>query len=103
MDKEGHFLPVGEDWMPDVIDDVTDEVAGTDDVISGSANDVTDGVTDIVTDGNTAEERRAEMLHLMRLTPKITMDNLANILHVSRMTISRDINHLRANGKLKRG
>ena len=94
MDKEGHILPVGEVWMPDAIDDVTDEVVVTDDVIGGGANNVTDG--------NTAEKRRAELLHLMRLTPKITMDNLVNILHVSRMTISRDINLLRANGKLRR-
>lgn len=72
--------------MPDVMDNVTDEVVGTDDV----------------TDGNTAEKRLAELLHLMRLTPKNTMDKLVNILHVSRMTISRDINLLRANGKLKR-
>ena len=96
MDKEGHILPIGEVWSPDVIDNVTDDVMG------GGASDVTDDVTDNVTDGNVAEKRRAELLHLMRLTPKITMDNLVNILHVSRMTISRDINLLRANGKLRR-
>ena len=62
---------------------------------------VTD-VTDNVTDGSAAEKRRAKMLHLMRLTPKITMDNLGNVLHVSRMTISRDINLLRSKGKLRR-
>ena len=72
--------------MPDVMDNVTDEVVGTDDV----------------TDGNTAEKRLAELLHLMRLTPKNTMDKLVNILHVSRMTISREINRLSANVKLKR-
>ena len=59
---------------------------------------LTDDVTDNVTDGNTAVKRRTELLHLMRLTLKITMDNLVNILHVSHMTISWDINHLRANG-----
>ena len=96
MDKEGHILPIGEVWSPDVIDNVTDDVMG------GGASDVTDDVTDNVTDGNVAEKRRAELLHLMRLTPKITMDNLVNILHVSRMTISRDINLLRARGKLRR-
>ena len=80
MDKEGHILPVGEVWKPDV----------------------TDNVTENVTEGRTAKERRDEMLRLMKLTPKITYDNLANILHVSRMTISRDINLLRANGKLTR-
>ena len=102
MDKEGHILPIGEVWSPDVIDNVTDEVAVTDDVMGGGASDVTDDVTDNVTGGNVAEKRRAELLHLMRLTPKITMDNLVNILHVSRMTISRDINLLRARGKLRR-
>ena len=99
MDKEGHILPIGEVWSPDVIDNVTDEVAVTDDVMGGGASDVTDDVTD----GNKAEKRQAELLHLMRLTLKITMDNLVNILHVSHMTISWDINHHRANGKLKRG
>ena len=38
----------------------------------------------------------------MKLSPKITYDNLANILHVSRMTISGDIYLLRINGKLTR-
>ena len=98
IDKEGHILPIGEVWSPDVTDIVTDEIAVTDDVMGGGASDVTDNVTD----GNVAEKRRAELLHLMRLTPKITMDNLVNILHVSRMTISRDINLLRARGKLRR-
>lgn len=102
MDKEGHILPIGEVWSPDVTDNVTDEVTVTDDVMGGGASDVTDDVTDNVTGGNVAEKRRAELLHLMRLTPKITMDNLVNILHVSRMTISRDINLLRARGKLRR-
>ena len=87
MDKDGHILPIGEVWTPDVTDNVTDNVTD---------------VTDNVTDGSAAEKRRAEMLHLMRLTPKITMDNLVNVLHVSRMTISRDINLLRSNGKLRR-
>lgn len=105
MDKEGHILPVGEVWAPEITDDVTDNV--TDKVIDNDniTNDVTDDVTDVtdnVTDRSTAEKRRLEILHLMRLTPKITMDSLVNILHVSRMTISRDINLLRANGKLRR-
>lgn len=94
MDKDGHILPVGEVWTPDVTDNVTNNVT-----------DFTDNVTDVtdnVTDGSAAEKRRAKMLHLMRLTPKITMDNLGNVLHVSRMTISRDINLLRSKGKLRR-
>lgn len=98
MDKDGHILPIDEVWSPDVTDNVTDEVTVTDDVMGGGAS----GVTDDVTGGNVAEKRLAELLHLMRLTPKITMDNLVNILHVSRMTISRDINLLRARGKLRR-
>ena len=109
MDKEGHILPVGEIWTPDVTDDVTDKMIGNDGVMGDDANSVTDNVTDVtddvtdnVTDGNTAERRQAELLHLMRLTPKITMDNLVNILHVSRRTIARDIKFLRANGKLRR-
>ncbi len=80
--------------MQDVTDDVTDNVTDA----TGCVTDVTDNVTD----GSAAEKRRAEMLHLMRLTPKITMDNLVNVLHVSRMTISRDINLQRSNGKLRR-
>jgi len=87
MDNDGHILPVGEVWKPDVTDNVTD---------------VTDNVTDDVADGKTAEKRREEMLHLMRLNSKITTDNLANILHVSRMTISRDINLLKSLNKLRR-
>lgn len=77
---------------------------GTDVTEDGTDNgtDVTDNVTDNVTDGNTAEKRRAEMIHLMRLTPKISTDYLANILHVSRRTIARDINLLRDLGKLRR-
>lgn len=90
MDKEGHILPIEE--IRDKENNVTDNVT----------EDVTDNVTDNVTEGRTAKERRDEMLRLMKLTPKITYDNLANILHVSRMTVSRDINLLRANGKLTR-
>ena len=106
MDKDGHILPVGEVWTPDVTDNVTDNV--TDGTVNGTdgthnvIDNVTDNVTDGVTDGNTAEKRRSEMMHLMRLTPKISTDYLANILHVSRRTIARDINFLREQGKLRR-
>lgn len=90
MDKEGHILPIEEirDKEKDVTDDVTENV--------------TENVTDHVSEGKNAQERRNEILRLMKLSPKITYDNLANILHVSRMTISRDINLLRTNGKLTR-
>lgn len=94
MDKDGHILPVGEVWTSDDTDNVTDGTV--------NVTDVTDNVTDNVTDGNTAEKRRAEMMHLMRLTPKISTDYLANVLHVSRRTIARDINFLREQGKLRR-
>ena len=94
MDKEGHILPIEEirDKEMDVTDNVTEDVT----------EDVTDNVTDNVTEGRTAKDRRNEILRLMKLNPKVTTENLANILHVSRMTISRDINLLRANGKLTR-
>ncbi len=42
------------------------------------------------------------MLRLIRLDKKITTESLANILHVSRMTISRDINLLRSQDRLLR-
>ena len=87
MDKEGHILPVGEVWKPDVTDHVTD---------------VTENVTENVTDISAAEKRREEMLRLMRLDKRITTDNLANILHVSRRTIARDIDLLRSQNKLMR-
>ena len=86
MDKEGHILPIEE--IRDKEKDVTENV--------------TDNVTDNVTEGRTAKERRNEILRLMKLNPKITTENLASILHVSRMTISRDINLLRANNKVER-
>ena len=104
MDKDGHILPVGEVWTPDVTDNVTDgTVNGTDGTVNGTDGTVngTDA-THNVTDGFTAEKRRREMMHLMQITPKITMDNLVNILHISRRTIARDINFLKANGKLRR-
>lgn len=110
MDKEGHILPLGEVWNPDVIDDVidnvTDKVVDNIDVISNAADNVTENVTGNVTknvtDEKAADKRRKEVIRLMRLTPTVTMNILANILHVTPKTISRDIKHLRANGKLKR-
>jgi predicted HTH transcriptional regulator len=74
-------------------------------LIDGKNNiteNVTDCVTDYVTEKTTAEKRRDEILRLMKLDKKITYDNLANILHVSRMTISRDINSLRSQNRLMR-
>lgn len=136
MDKDGHILPLGEVWNPDVTEDGTDNVTdklnvtdadtesvtnnvigygtdnGTEDVTDklnvtdvdteSVTNNVTDNVTEGGTDISTAEKRRIEILRLMKLDSKITTDNLANILHVSRMTISRDINLMRSQNKLKR-
>lgn len=113
MDKEGHILPVGEIWTSDVTDDVTDsvadEVVGNDDFMCGNANNVTDDVTDVidnvtdnVTDESTSVKRQKEMLHYMQISPNITTDSLANILHVSRRTIARDINLLRSRKRLER-
>lgn len=110
MDKEGHILPLGEVWNPDVTDDVIDNVTGkvvdNIDVISNTVDSVIENVAEHVTenviDEKAADKRRKEVIRLMRLTPTVTMNNLANMLHVSLRTISRDIKHLRANGKLKR-
>ena len=105
MDKEGHILPVGEVWKPDVTDNVIDLYSDNQSVAKNDAESVTDNVTDNdtdVTDKSTAEKRREEMLRLMKLDKKITYDSLANILHVSRMTIARDIDLLRSQNKLIR-
>ena len=89
MDKEGHILPIEE--IRDKENDVTENVT-----------DVSDNVTENVTEKSIAKKRRDEILRLMKLDKKITYDNLANILHVSRMTISRYINFLRSQNKLMR-
>ena len=106
MDKDGHILPLGEVWKPDVTEDGTDNVTDKMNVTDADTESVTNNVTDNVTEGgtdiSTAEKRRIEILRLMKLDSKITTDNLANILHVSRMTISRDINLMRSQNKLKR-
>jgi hypothetical protein len=57
MDKDGHILPIGEVWTPDVTDNVTDVT-----------DNVTDNVTEKVSDGNTAKKRRAEMTHFCHLS-----------------------------------
>ena len=81
MDKDGHILPVEE--------------------IRKNNQNVTDNVTDNVT-VSTIERRRSEILRLMAMNPKITIDNLANILHVSRRTILRDTSTLQNIGKIVR-
>jgi ATP-dependent DNA helicase RecG len=95
MDKEGHILPAGEVWKPDVTENVAYDVTDVSD--NGTEN-----VTENVTEKSTAKKRREEMQRLMKLDKKITTDNLANILHVSRRTIARDIDLLRSQNKLMR-
>jgi len=95
MDKEGHILPVGEVWKPDVTEIVTENV--TDGTDNG-----TDNGTESGTEESTAEKRRGEILRLMKLDKRITYDNLVNTLHVSRRTIARDIDLLRSQNKLMR-
>ena len=91
MDKEGHILPVGEVWKPDVTDNVTDV-----------SDIVTENVTENVTEKSTAERRRKEIMRLMKMDKRITTEYLANILHVSRRTIARDIDLLRSQNRLMR-
>lgn len=106
MDKDGHILPLGEVWKPDVTEDGTDKLNVTDTETEVVTNNVTEDVTEDVTEGGTdisaAEKRRSEILRLMKLDSKITTDYLANILYVSRRTIARDIDLLRSQNKLKR-
>ena len=89
-----HALCLYEVWESDVTENVTDVTEN----VTDNVTDVTDNVTDI----SMAEKRREEMLRLMKLDKKITYDNLANILHVSRMTIARDIDLLRSQNRLMR-
>ena len=93
MDEKGHILPVGEVWETDVTDFGYDN--------EGVIKNDTD-VTENVTEKSTAEKRRDEILRLMKLDKKITTDNLANILHVSRRTIARDIGLIRSQDRLLR-
>ena len=95
MDKEGHILPVGEVWKPDVTENVTD-------VSDNVSDNGTDNGTESGTEESTAAKRRGEILRLMKLDKKITYDNLVNTLHVSRRTIARDIDLLRSQNKLIR-
>ena len=101
MDEKGHILPVGEVWRSDDTD-VTENVTENVTDVTENVTDVPDNVPDNVPDKSTAEKRRDEILRLMKLDKKITYDNLANILHVSRKTIGRDIDLLRLQNRLKR-
>jgi predicted HTH transcriptional regulator len=84
----------GRNVTVNVTEDVTDV---TENVTENSA-DVTENVTEI----SSADKRRKELIQIMRKAPKITTDSIANMLSVSRMTVSRDINYLTSKGKLSR-
>jgi ATP-dependent DNA helicase RecG len=108
MDKDGHVLPILDDNVtenvpenPDVTvksSNVTENVAENNDITSN----VTENVAENVAELSSADKRRQEMIQIMRKEPQITTNNIANMLSVSRMTVSRDINHLISNGKLSR-
>jgi DeoR/GlpR family transcriptional regulator of sugar metabolism len=66
--------------------------------VTENSADVTENVTEI----SSADKRRKELIQIMRKAPKITTDSIANMLSVSRMTVSRDINYLTSKGKLSR-
>jgi predicted HTH transcriptional regulator len=51
---------------------------------------------------STVDRRRSEILRLMAKNSKITIGNLANILHVSKRTILRDTEALQSMGKIER-
>jgi ATP-dependent DNA helicase RecG len=108
MDKDGHVLPV---LNGNVTEDVTENgqnvTEKTDDADNATvkAGDVTVNVTDVtenVTELSSADKRRKAMIQIMRQSPKITTENVANMLSVSRMTVSRDINYLTSKGILSR-
>ena len=46
--------------------------------------------------------RQNDILRIVRLSPKITTEEMAQMLHVSRKTISRDLKQLRADKKIRR-
>lgn len=93
MDSDGHILPVE---LVDSLEDDTDSDTGND-----TDND-TDSDTDNSTKLSAIEHRRKEIVRLMKLEPKITMDQLVNNLDVSRSTIARDLSRLRENGIIVR-
>lgn len=69
----------------DVSGDVGGDVSGD---VSGDANDI--------------HKRRNEIRKILKKNKTCSVSMLANILGVSSRTISRDINRLKAEGKLKR-
>jgi ATP-dependent DNA helicase RecG len=118
MDKEGHVLPVLKENVAENNTDVTENVTENVDVsenVTENSTSVTENDTDVTenvtekSDGvenssklSSANKRRIEIIQIMRKIPKITTDNIANMLSVSRMTVSRDISYLMNNGKLSR-
>jgi len=72
-----------------------------DDEAKGVAQYVTDNVTDNVTE-NVTEKRHIDILAQMKRNNRITLDQLAATIKVTRRTIIRDIEKLKKEGKLKR-
>jgi ATP-dependent DNA helicase RecG len=108
MDKDGHVLPILDDNVTENVPENPDVTVKSSNVAENVAenNDITSNVTENVAENvaelSSADKRRQEMIQIMRKEPQITTNNIANMLSVSRMTVSRDINYLISNGKLSR-
>jgi predicted HTH transcriptional regulator len=66
-------------------------------LVHGTGNGTGNG-----TGKSSAEYRREKMLHLMRMCPKITTEDLTHELNVSRRTLARDISYLKSQNILDR-
>jgi ATP-dependent DNA helicase RecG len=66
-----------------------------------SNENVTKNVTKNVTE-NVTENRQSLIMKEIKLNPKVSYDQLCKILGVARMTVYRDIEILKEEGKLKR-
>ena len=104
MDKDGHILPIEE--INNVTEFSPNNTLSNNMLQDSLSQNVTDNVTESVTGnnqkGSVLKDRHKEILNWIKNNPKITTENLANLLSVSRMTISRDINILKAENKIKR-
>ncbi|MDZ7742726.1 MAG: ATP-binding protein [Bacteroidota bacterium] len=66
-----------------------------------SSQHVTENVTEDVTK-NVTESRLTLIMNEMKLNPKISYNQLSKILNVARMTVFRDIERLKEDGRIKR-
>jgi ATP-dependent DNA helicase RecG len=66
-----------------------------------SIQNVTENVTGNVT-GNVTENRTLRILEMIQQQPDITTSELSKKLNISRMTLHRDLEKLKAGGKIKR-